>query len=81
VFASTYEEANCNAATCDLTFLDTDMLPTIENRSVSYDFTSGKHILEVNGYDIADVDPSTVQVFIGGIEQTVLSVSPILVVI
>ena len=35
----------------------------------------------MNGYDIADIDTSTVQAYVGGIEQTVVSVSPTSVVI
>lgn len=81
MFASTYEEAKCKANTCELTFLDTDMLPTIENKFVTYDTTFGKYFIEVNGYDITDVDSTTVQVYIGGVEQTIVSVEPTRVVI
>lgn len=75
VFASTFEEAECTAATCDFTFLETDTLATLENKIVSYDATSGKYIIEVNGYNISDVSPDTVQAYIGGVEQTVQSVT------
>ena len=75
VFASTFEEARCKASTCDLTFLDTDMLPTVETKTVAYDGISGKHQVEVFGYDITDVSPDTIQVYIGGVEQTVLQVT------
>lgn len=68
LFASTYEEAVCEASTCELTFLDSDALPTVENATPSYDSTLGKHIITVSGYDIADTSPSTVAAFIGGIE-------------
>ena len=37
--------------------------------------------LTVIGYDIVDTDPSTVQAFIGGVQQTVLSVDATSVVI
>lgn len=40
-----------------------------------------KQELTVIGYDIVDVDPATVQAFIGGVEQTVLSVDATSVVI
>ena len=76
VFASTFEEATCNMASCMYTFLDTDQLPTVENVFESFDSVSEKHQIEVNGYGITDVDTTTVDAFIGGIPQTVLSVTP-----
>lgn len=51
------------------------------NSTPSYDSTTGKHIITVTGYDITDTSPSTVAAFIGGVEQTVLSVDPTTVVI
>ena len=66
VFASAFEEATCNAGTCLLTFLDEDELPTIEQATASYDPATGKNIITVSGYDITDVDTSTIQAYIGG---------------
>ena len=43
MFASTFEEAKCKAATCDFTFLEPDALATLENKIVSYDAVSGKY--------------------------------------
>lgn len=81
VFASTFEEATCNMASCMYTFLDTDQLPTVENIFESFNSATGKHEIEVNGFGITDVSTSTVDAFIGGIAQTVLSVTPTQVII
>ena len=81
LFASTYEEAVCSASTCNLTFLDSDQLPTVDLATPSYNSATGKHIITVAGYNIADTSTATVQAFIGGIEQTVLSVTSTSVVI
>ena len=81
VFASTFEEATCSASTCDFEFLETTSLATIERKSVSYDSSSGTHRIEVNGYDISDVSTDTVQCFIGGVEQDVVSVGATSVII
>ena len=48
---------------------------------MSYDSSVGKHVIEVNGFDIPDVSTDTVQCYIGGVEQTVVSVSATEVVI
>ena len=48
---------------------------------MSYDSNVGKHVIEVNGFDIPDVSTDTVQCYIGGVEQTVVSVSATEVVI
>ena len=81
VFASTFEEATCSASTCDFQFLETTDLATIENKSVSYSSSEGTYVIEVNGYDITDVSIDTVQCYIGGVEQTVVSVSATEVII
>lgn len=81
LFASTYEEAKCSASTCELTFLDSDQLPTLDVATASYDASVGKHIINVSGFGIEDTSTDTVQAFIGGIEQTIRSVSATLVVI
>ena len=81
VFASTYEEATCSASTCMFEFLDTDLLPTVEIVTPSFDATAGKHIITINGYSITDTDVNDLQVYIGGIEQTVRSVASTEVVV
>ena len=81
VFASTFEEATCSASTCDFKFLDTTDLATIERKSVSYDSSVGTYRIEVNGYDIPDVSTDTIQCYIGGVEQFVVSVEPTFVII
>ena len=81
MFASTYEEAKCLAPVCKLTFLDNDQLPTVEAATAGFDTASGKHFIEVTGFNIADTTPATIQAFIGGIEQAVVGVTPTSVLI
>ena len=66
VFASTFEEAECKADVCKLTFLDEADLPSIDQATASYDAATGKNIITVNGFDITDADTSTIQAYIGG---------------
>lgn len=60
VFASAFEEARCRAGGCDFEFLEASQLAWLETRTASYNGLTGKHEIEVTGYDIPDVSPATV---------------------
>ena len=60
VFAGTYEEAVCKASTCNLTFLDSANLPTVERAESSFDAATGKHLITVFGFDITDTVTTTI---------------------
>ncbi len=63
------------AATCTFEYLDTDRLPTVTSVSTSFDAFSGTHIVTVDGTGISDIDPSLMLSKIGGINQSIKSVS------
>ena len=81
VFASAFEEATCSASVCEFDFLDADRLPTVVSATTSFEKATDKHIITISGNDITDTDVNSVQVFIGGIEQTVRSVSATQVIV
>lgn len=84
VFASTFEEATHadpdDADSWDFTFLPAGSLPTITGVATDFTFsTSEKYRLNISGSGIVDASPDTVEVYVGGIKQTTLTVSPSLV--
>jgi hypothetical protein len=81
VFASTFEEAtHADPDDADFTFLPAGSLPTITGVASDFTFsTSDKYRLNISGSGITDTSPDTVEVYVGGIKQTTLTVSSSLV--
>jgi hypothetical protein len=83
VFASTFEEAtysDSDLSSRDFTFLPAEQLPTVTGVAPAFAFSaSDKYRLDITGTGISDASVDTVDVYIGGIKQTTLTVSPTLV--
>lgn len=77
VFASTFEEAtHADPTQRDFTFMGPGLLPTLTSVTPSYTFsTSDKYKLTIVGTQITDTTPDTIDVFVGGVQQTTLSVA------
>ena len=81
VFAGTAEEAVCSTGgTCDFTFLEDSSIPSVSTAVTAFDDTVGKmlHTVTISGTGVTTSDKDEVQVTIGGVTQTIRSVSPTL---
>lgn len=75
VFAGTYEESVCAHATdCQFEFISAATLPTVNSVTSQFDTTTNKWQLVIAGAGITDTSPATVDVLLGGVKQTTLSV-------
>jgi len=82
VFVSTYEEAICSDVDdCNFTFVDFNTLPSLISATPVYDAVNHKYDLEIVGSGITDTDPNAVSVTIGGVAQTVTSVTADLITV
>ena len=82
VFASTSEEATfADGLFTQFTFVDSADLPTITSMNTGWSDTDLFYTLTIDGADITDADISTVDVFLGGKEQEIVSVSPTEIVV